>query len=79
MPLYVDTPMVANQAYRPGSMRLFGVRLTPEQVAKVVWKTAHGTRVHWSPSSTGTVIDAMSRLFPPLQRAALKFISAKPA
>jgi NAD(P)-dependent dehydrogenase (short-subunit alcohol dehydrogenase family) len=79
MPLYVDTPMVANQAYRPGSMRLFGTRLTAAQVAKVVWKTAHGTRVHWSPTFTGTMIDTISRLFPPLQRAALRFISAKPA
>ena len=79
MPLYVNTPMVANQAYRPGSMRLFGTRLIAAQVAKVVWKTAHGTRVHWSPTFTGTMIDTMSRLFPPLQRAALRFISAKPA
>jgi NAD(P)-dependent dehydrogenase (short-subunit alcohol dehydrogenase family) len=79
MPLYVDTPMVANQAYRPGSLDLFGIRLTAAQVAKVVWKTAHGTKVHWSSTFTVTMIDALSRLFPPLQRAALKFISGKQA
>jgi hypothetical protein len=26
------------------------IRLTAVQVAKAVWKTAHGTRVHWSPT-----------------------------
>jgi hypothetical protein len=35
----------------------FGTRLTAAQVAKVVWKTAHGTRVHWSSTFTGTMID----------------------
>jgi len=72
MPLYVDTPMVANQAYRLGSQRLFGTSHTASQVAKVVWKAAHGSRIHWSPTFTVTMIDALSRLFPLVQRAVLR-------
>jgi hypothetical protein len=72
MPLYVDTPMVANQAYRLGSQRLFGTSHTASQVAEVVWKAAQGSRIHWSPTFTVTMIDALSRLFPLVQRAVLR-------
>jgi NAD(P)-dependent dehydrogenase (short-subunit alcohol dehydrogenase family) len=72
MPLFVDTPMFANQAYPPGTLRLFGFEHTAAQVAEVVWKAAHGSRVHWSPTFTVTMIDALSRLFPPLERAVLR-------
>jgi NAD(P)-dependent dehydrogenase (short-subunit alcohol dehydrogenase family) len=72
MPLFVDTPMFANQAYPPGTLRLFGIEHTAAQVAEVVWKAAHGSRVHWSPTFKVTMIDALSRLFPPLERAVLR-------
>jgi NAD(P)-dependent dehydrogenase (short-subunit alcohol dehydrogenase family) len=75
MPLFVDTPMISSQSYQLGSQRLFGTRLTAAQVAKVVWKAAHGGRVHWSPNFAGSMVAVLSRLFPPLQRAALKSIS----
>jgi NAD(P)-dependent dehydrogenase (short-subunit alcohol dehydrogenase family) len=75
MPLFVDTPMISSQSYQLGSQRLFGTRLTAAQVAKVVWKAAHGGRVHWSPNFASSMVAVLSRLFPPLQRAALKSIS----
>jgi len=62
------------EAGRPEYIRQ-AVRTAAAQVAKVVWKAARGGRVHWSPTFTGSMIDALSRLFPPLQRAALKSIS----
>jgi hypothetical protein len=60
--------MIASQLYQLGSQRLFGTRLTAAQVAEVAWKAAYGTRVHWSPTFTGTMIDALRRLVPPLHR-----------
>src|SRR6185295_3981657 len=48
MPPIVHTPMVQNQAYAAAVYKnLQGRGLTPEQVAAVVWKAAHGTRLHW--------------------------------
>ena len=42
MPLYVDTPMVRTQTYRAGSLETFGAKLTPRQIAELVWKAVHG-------------------------------------
>src|SRR5206468_2381539 len=47
MPLYVDTPMVRDQAYRAGSLETFGARLKPEEIAEIVWQAVHGHKVHW--------------------------------
>lgn len=47
MPSYVDTPMVRSQKHRARSMETLGVKLTAEDVAEVVWKAAHGGRLHW--------------------------------
>lgn len=47
MPGYVDTPMVRSQTHRPKTMDTMGVKLSPEDVAEVVWRAAHGSRLHW--------------------------------
>lgn len=44
---YVQTPMILNAAIQATSVRRLGVRITPAEVAVVVWKAAHGDRVHW--------------------------------
>jgi NADP-dependent 3-hydroxy acid dehydrogenase YdfG len=50
MPNYVATPMIAGQSYKAGTLKTFGTRLTPQDVAELVWKAGHGTRVHWVPT-----------------------------
>lgn len=44
---YVRTPLITAAARQATSVRRLGVRLTPEAVAGLVWKAAHGRRVHW--------------------------------
>lgn len=44
---YVQTPMILDAAVQATSVRRLGVRITPAEVAAVVWKAAHGNRVHW--------------------------------
>jgi short-subunit dehydrogenase len=42
MPLYVNTGMIRSQETRAGSLDRFGARLTPLQIAEIVWEC--GTR-----------------------------------
>ncbi|MCP4753316.1 MAG: SDR family oxidoreductase [Proteobacteria bacterium] len=44
---YVQTPML-DQERQAASIEKLGVNLRPEQVAALVWKAAHGNKVHWS-------------------------------
>ena len=51
MPPIVHTPMVANQAYAAAIYKnLKDQGMTADQVARVVWQAAHGTKLHWLPS-----------------------------
>ena len=51
MPPIVHTPMVANQAYAAAVYKNLKNRgMTAEQVARVVWQAAHGTKLHWLPT-----------------------------
>ena len=52
LPLFVATPMVANVAAPPASVRRLGVRLMAADIAATVWRAAHWRfwpRVHWYP------------------------------
>jgi NADP-dependent 3-hydroxy acid dehydrogenase YdfG len=44
---YVQTGMVFDAAVKPASIERLGVKVTPQQVARTVWKAVHGNRVHW--------------------------------
>jgi NAD(P)-dependent dehydrogenase (short-subunit alcohol dehydrogenase family) len=75
MPLYVNTPMISGQAYKAGSLATFGARLTPLQIAELVWKAAHRDRVHWVP---GLLLKAMSyfgNVIPPASRMTMKRVA----
>ncbi|MBI9092114.1 MAG: SDR family oxidoreductase [Desulfobacterium sp.] len=43
---YVRTPMILEAGNRAVSVEKLGVRIEPIDVAKSVWKSAHGTKVH---------------------------------
>ncbi|MCP4750817.1 MAG: SDR family oxidoreductase [Proteobacteria bacterium] len=44
---YVQTPML-EQDRKAFSIEKAGVNVSPEEVAELVWKAAHGKKVHWS-------------------------------
>ncbi|MFH2064134.1 MAG: SDR family oxidoreductase [Pseudomonadota bacterium] len=44
---YVTTPMIMNAKQKASSVGKLGVRVSPDQVAEIVWKAACGRRVHW--------------------------------
>ena len=75
MPLYVNTPMVAQQSYRAGSLRFFGNGVSPEYVAEAVWTAAHGNRVHWVLTATLNLTAMVARYFPPFERLTMRYFS----
>jgi NAD(P)-dependent dehydrogenase (short-subunit alcohol dehydrogenase family) len=77
MPLYVDTPMVRTQTYRAGSLETFGARLTPAQIAEVVWKAVHGRKVHWLPGLLLKSLNFVNGLMPFASRETMKRIGGR--
>ena len=77
MPLYVDTPMVRSQTYRAGSLHTFGARLTPDQIAQIVWKAVHGRRVHWVPGALLKVLNYLGGALPFVSRPTMKMVDRK--
>lgn len=63
LPPFVDTPMV-QQARKTKSMERLGIHLTPEQIAGIVWKATHGTRIHWVVTAQFKLLWWLSGLFP---------------
>lgn len=79
MPLYVNTPMVQTQTYRAGSLETFGARLTPQQIAEVVWNAAHGTRVHWLPGGLLKTLNYLGGALPFISRPTMKILDRRKA
>ena len=77
MPLYVDTPMVQTQTYRAGSLHAFGARLKPEQIAELVWKAAHGRRVHWVPGALLKTLRFLGGALPFVNRPTMKLVDSR--
>jgi NAD(P)-dependent dehydrogenase (short-subunit alcohol dehydrogenase family) len=77
MPLYVNTPMMQTQSYQAGSLKTFGVRLTPRQIAEVVWKAAHGKRVHWVPGLLLKSLRYFGNAFPFVTKPTMKLIDRR--
>jgi len=75
MPPFVDTPMVQN-ATRSKSMDRLGINLSPEKLAKVIWKVAHGKRMHWPVSLQFKILYHTSKYSPTwMNRATMKWIA----
>jgi NAD(P)-dependent dehydrogenase (short-subunit alcohol dehydrogenase family) len=68
MPLFVDTPMVAGFETRPKSQDVLGLHLTPEDIARTVWRAVHWPRwwprVHFLPGVRTWATYLMARLTP---------------
>jgi NAD(P)-dependent dehydrogenase (short-subunit alcohol dehydrogenase family) len=77
MPLYVDTPMVRTQEYRAGSLQTFGAKLTPRQIAEIVWKAVHGKRVHWVPGALLKTLSYLGNAFPFVSKPTMKWVDRR--
>jgi NAD(P)-dependent dehydrogenase (short-subunit alcohol dehydrogenase family) len=77
MPLYVDTPMVRTQTYHAGSLKTFGAKLTPHQIAGLVWKAAHGKKVHWKPTLLLKTLDYLGGALPFVSRPTMKMVDRR--
>jgi NAD(P)-dependent dehydrogenase (short-subunit alcohol dehydrogenase family) len=77
MPLYVDTPMVRSQEYRAGSLKTFGARLTPQQIAGIVWKAVQGKKVHWVPGALLKTLSYLGNALPFLSRPTMRLVDRK--
>jgi NAD(P)-dependent dehydrogenase (short-subunit alcohol dehydrogenase family) len=79
MPPIVRTPMVQNHAFAAAVYKNTKDRaLTPEQVAAVVWRAAHGRRLHWLLSRDVKVFALASRLAPSIGRPVMKRMASHP-
>jgi NADP-dependent 3-hydroxy acid dehydrogenase YdfG len=59
---YVRTGMVLDAAVKPASIERMGVKVTPDQVARTVWRAVHGNRVHWRVGLDARLVNAAVRL-----------------
>lgn len=77
MPLFVDTPLLTS-TQRLSAERWLGVRLTPDDVAQVVWRAANSQRrrTHW-PVGVQTAVAHRARKLAPdgLTRAVVRWLS----
>jgi NADP-dependent 3-hydroxy acid dehydrogenase YdfG len=72
---YVRTPMITDAKTRAGSVDRLGIRLTPQQVAAVVWKAAHGNRVHWRVGLMLKLLIFFIWAFPFMTRTLVKWLA----
>ena len=68
MPLFVNTPMVAQFASKPKAFDRLGMHLQPEDLAQAVWKAANRhvwlCPVHWYPGLQTKLSAFMSKISP---------------
>ncbi len=64
MAAYVRTPMITQASVQAVSVSRMGIRLEPLDVARVVWKAAHGNRVHWRVSLLLDLLVFLTWAFP---------------
>jgi short-subunit dehydrogenase len=78
MPAFVATPMISGRQTR--SMARLGVQLSPDQVAEVIWRAAHGERLMWHVGWRYRMMRLLLRPLPNrLQAAAMRVVSGYPA
>ena len=68
MPLFVRTAMVANFEIQPKSLRVLGVKLSPEDIANTIYRAATvprwRSRVHWLVGGGATAAALSQKLLP---------------
>jgi len=75
---YVQTPLITDSEVKASSIDKLGIRLVPEDVARVVWHAAHGGKVHWHVSLLLKCLVFLSWAFPFARRQLVKFLTFSP-
>lgn len=71
---YVQTPMVLDASVKAASVERLGVKVKPEDVAKIVWKAAHANRVLWRVGVDARVLNIAVRLLGSWSRSGTKML-----
>ncbi len=72
---YVKTPMVQQASKQAASVEKNGVKVTAEDVARAVWKAAHGNKVHWQVSPAMYLLTLVNWLLPFNRKRLFKVLS----
>ncbi|HSK79412.1 MAG TPA: hypothetical protein VLQ45_23365, partial [Thermoanaerobaculia bacterium] len=60
-----------------GSLHTFGAKLTPQQIAGLVWKAVHGTRVHWVPGLLLKTRNYLGGALPVVARPTMRMVDRR--
>ena len=71
---YVNTPMVTAADQQAHSVESTGINLEPKQIAALVWKAAHGNKLHWKIHYLTYVLFFTFWVMPFLKRPMIKFL-----
>lgn len=69
---YVDTPLL-DKKRKAASVEKLGIKITPDQVAKLVWKTTLKKKVHWTYQMKP--FQFLTWLFPYARKPIVKFLT----
>jgi len=72
---YVRTPMITASPVAAASVSRLGVHITPRQVARVVWRAAHGRQRHWQVGWMMRLLRFSTLAFPFFQRPLVKMLA----
>lgn len=75
MAMYVKTPMVTDADVTATNLDRLGVHTTAEEVARVIWKAAHGKRVHWQVGLTLKLLTFLNWAFPLTRRMTARSVN----
>jgi NAD(P)-dependent dehydrogenase (short-subunit alcohol dehydrogenase family) len=75
MPPFVDTGMVEAEKENNSLVRALGVKLSPEDIAKIIWQAANKNQLHWPVTINMKLLkEVVTRLPDSLTRTAVKRI-----
>jgi len=72
---FVNTSMVQQAKYKATSVKKLGVHVTPETVAKTVWKAAHNKRIHWQVSAPMYLLSTLNWALPFSRKKLIKLLT----
>lgn len=72
LPSYVDTGMVQNQENKSNSLKQMGIAHSADDIAKLVWRAAHGEELHYFGTRQIGILDKLARIFPGFVRRRIK-------
>lgn len=76
---YVNTPMINCAENVAFSVKRMGVKVQPFEVARLVWKAAHGRKLHWKMGKSTKILWGLYWMMPPfLRRYLVKTLTVGP-